>query len=373
MKRLIALMTLACALLPGRPSAASAETGATLHLSLNQTYLEAVADAAPLPLNDPKALFALVLQSLPDQVKVYPTENYFYFSFMHDGSRYAGNIRLDASDRDRGKVHFAYFIDLAEWKDQDAVQHVLLGLDHGVRVTRLAALRYEVAIAGKRVEFELNDLSGVKPPDGLLASDERYIGPVFDESGIRFFLVYNGKLKLFHYLLDETIRVGDRFFSATATDRIMIGKRTGFAFYRDHHRERKILIGVFEGNSRVNNLFDGPFDQMPDNFIEGESLRSAILDVQPSLAGKIDRFGGSPDGQDRYLIAPYLHYRYEDDLMVFHTCATSKSLPRNMYYACFVFDADDGSDAIKPPPDKKPPQALRKNLKIARAAARTRH
>jgi hypothetical protein len=144
---------------------------------------------------------------------------------MHDGSRYAGNIRLDASDRDRGKVHFAYFVDLAEWKDQDPVQHALLGLEHGVRVTKLAPLLYRVTQAGKSVEFELNDLSGVKPPDGLLSEDERYIGPVFDESGIRFFLVYNGKLKLFHYLLDETIRVGDQFFPANATDRIVIGKR----------------------------------------------------------------------------------------------------------------------------------------------------
>src|SRR5262249_24411332 len=147
--------------------------------------------------------------------------------------------------------------------------------------------------------FELNDLSGVKPPDGFLTPDERYIGPVFDESGIRFFLVYNGKLKLFHYLLDETVRVGDHFFQANAPDKIVIGKRTGFAFYRDRHRDRKILIGVFEGNSRVNNYFDGPFDQLPDNFIEGEALRSAILEVEPGLAGRIDRFGGLPNGQDR--------------------------------------------------------------------------
>jgi hypothetical protein len=32
------------------------------------------------------------------------------------------------------------------------------------------------------------------------------------------------------------------------------------------------MIGAFEGNMRANNYFDGPFDQLPDNFIEGETL-----------------------------------------------------------------------------------------------------
>ena len=32
---------------------------------------------------------------------------------------------------------------------------------------------------------------------------------------------------------------------------------------------------------RANNYFDGPFDQLPDNFIAGEALRDAILSVRP--------------------------------------------------------------------------------------------
>jgi len=368
MLRLVPCLTLASALLLGGLSVAPAQSNPALRLSLNQSYLEDVANAAPLPLDDPKAMFGHVLGSLPERVKVYPTENYFYFNFMHDGSRYAGNIRLDASDRDRGKVHFAYFVDLAEWKDQDPVQHILLGPEHGVRVTKLAPLLYRVAFAGKSVDFELNDLSGVKPPDGFLTADERYIGPVFDESGIRFFLVYNGKLKLFHYVLDETVRVADHFFPANATDRILVGKRTGFAFYRDRHGDRKILVGVFEGNSRVNNQFDGPFDQLPDNFIEGESLRSAILEVEPALAGRIDRFGGSPDGQDRFLISPYLHYRHEEDLMISHAGAESKTLPRHMYYACFVFEPGEDPEATKPTARSKPARSAKKSAKPVRTA-----
>ena len=54
------------------------------------------------------AVFGFVMSKLPERVTVYPTENYYYFGFMHDGIRYAGNIRLDASNRDEGKVIFAY-------------------------------------------------------------------------------------------------------------------------------------------------------------------------------------------------------------------------------------------------------------------------
>src|SRR5207253_6833773 len=109
------------------------------------------------------------------------------------------------------------------------------------------------------------------------------------------------RLKLFHYILDETVEMADQFARAAATDRILIGKRTGFAYYREHRLDRKILIGVFDGNSQVNNYFDGPFDQLPDNFIEGEALREAILAAEPKLAGEIARYGIWPGGQCRYL------------------------------------------------------------------------
>ena len=40
---------------------------------------------------------------------------------------------------------------------------------------------------------------------------------------------------------------------------------------------------VFYTNSEVNNYFDGPFDQLPDNFMEGEAFREMLLKVEPSL------------------------------------------------------------------------------------------
>ena len=108
------------------------------------------------------------------------------------------------------------------------------------------------------------------------------------------------------------------------SDRILVGKRTGFAFYRDHRLDRKILIGVFEQNVAAEQLFRRPFDQLPDNFIEGETLREAIIDSDPAVKGKIDRLGYFPKDDTRYAISPYMQYRSESDLLQVHRCATDR-------------------------------------------------
>jgi hypothetical protein len=326
----------------------------TPRLVTHESFVEDVIGTTKLPLSDPVAMFAYVLDVLPERVKVYPTENYYYFRFTYNKVPYAGNIRLDAMDRDLGKVHFAFYEDMAEWKDEPAVTYVVLDMAQGVAVEKLDRLVYRISYRDKTVVFALNDLSGVIPPSGVIGPDERYVGPIFDDSAIRFYLIYNSKLKIFHYILDESIEVADQFTPAMATDRILIGRRTGFAFYRDHRLDRKILIGVFEGNAQVNNYYDGPFDQLPDNFIEGDTLRDIILEVDPKLKGKIDRLGGSPSGADRFLISPYMFYRQEDELLAFDRCATSSKIGADLYYACFVVDPGSDSGVLQAE-RRKPP------------------
>ena len=322
-------------------------------LQTNQEYIEELYRNAKAPVGDKKEMLAFVLKTLPDRVKVYPTENYFYFGFYSGGVRYAGNIRLDASDRDKGKLHFAYFIDNVEWKPEQAVTYATMDMADGVRVEKVERFLYRVTLGERSVLFELNDLSSVRPPENALDPDERFIGPVFDESGIRFFLVYNSKLHLFHYILDETVPVPDDLHRIKSTDRILLGTRTGFAYYRDLKRERKILIGVYEGNSLANNYFDGPFDQLPDNFIEGDDLLKAILEVAPNLKGTIDRFGGSFDGSERFLIAPYMGYRLEEDLFSVHRCASGAQGKGPRYYECFLVDAEPQPPAGNPRAEPK--------------------
>ena len=62
------------------------------------------------------------------------------------------------------------------------------------------------------------------------------------------------------------------------------------------------------------------------------------------MAGRIDRLGNSPGGADRYMIAPYRHYRTLEDLIIFDECATSNEVPPDLYYGCFVFIEQDYED-----------------------------
>jgi hypothetical protein len=340
---IIALIGAACATLaitlPARASdrgAIAASTSSPALLTNEHGIVEARRSPDGLAVSNPRAVFDFVLGRLPARVKVYPTENYYYFSFLHGGVSYAGNIRLDAGDRDLGKVHFGYARARTPWTGRGAATHLLLTASDGVMVEKLDRLVYRVSNGAASVVFELNDLSGVKPPRAAVLPGEQYLGPVFDESGIRFFLMFNARAKVFHYVLDEAGPLGDRLAPTGISDRIHVGMRTGFAFYDDHRTRRKILVGVYAENERLNNYYDGPFDQLPDNFIEGEELRRAILAVEPGLAGRIGRLGHFRGGAARYAIAPYVRYRALADLAVVERCATAKATRAVAYAACFA-------------------------------------
>lgn len=322
----------------------SVRAGGGMALHTNEQMLAEVRAPASLPIDNPRAMLGLVLIGLADHVMVYPTENYYYFSFFHAGLRYSGNIRLDVRDRDAGFVHFAYFEDHVAWREPAPTRYIRLGPDDGVVVARSAPLTYRVTVDGRTVAFKLNDLSYVKPAAGQLAETETYIGPIFDESGVRFLLAYDRMFKAFRYLLDESDGVPDTLAPSTRTPHIQIGSRTGFAFYVDHHRPRKVLIGVHDHNASNNTFYDGPFDQLPDNFVTGEALREAMIETVPSAAGRIGRLGHYGDTNDRFLIAPYASYRTVDDLMKYHHCATSREVPTEAYLGCFDLDKDDAPD-----------------------------
>ena len=93
------------ALLAGSIATALAQD--RIHLHTNEAEIGEVLRDGGVTIDDPLAVFAAVLKNLPERVKVYPTENSFYFRFTQNGAVYSGNIRLGATDRDRGKVSFA--------------------------------------------------------------------------------------------------------------------------------------------------------------------------------------------------------------------------------------------------------------------------
>jgi hypothetical protein len=302
----------------GGPQAAAAAEDVLPTLHTNEQDIEELSRRPALDIGNVGEVFRFVLGALPARVTVYPTENYYYFHFYHDGIKYAGNLRLAPDSRDRGEVSFIYFKAATAWQQDEADHYAVLGEKDGVKVEKVADLAYRVSTGDTAVTFELNDLSAVRPPEGAVEAGERFIGPVFDESGIRFFLLFDDRIKQFHYVLDETVSVNDELMRPEGLRHIVLGRRTGFAFTGDGGR--KILIGVFGPNTDENNDLDGPFDQLPDNFIQGDALRDALVAANPAIAGTIDRYGNHRDQDTREPIAPYLEYYVPEDLEAADKC-----------------------------------------------------
>jgi hypothetical protein len=325
---------------------AAAQDELPFKLRTHESLIQDLKRRSSLDISDLMAVFEAVFRQLPGEATIYPTENYYYFSFIHNGQPYAGNLRLDESDRDKGILHFAYFPEYTEWFRGDDPEYKALKAEDGVRIEKEGDLEYRVTFKDKSVLFRMVDLRGVKPPAELLHANEEYLGPVFDDAGIQFYLVFNRDLKVFHYILNDRDGAGDTLVPSEVARRIEIGRRSGFAFYRDHYLDRRILIGVHQHNSNVNNYNDGPFDQLPDNFIAGDKLKDAILAAAPYMEGRIDRLGNSANGEERFFIGPYITWETQTDLSPFNDCADSKDTPREVYYACFSMDpGSDFSDA----------------------------
>ena len=218
--------------------------------------------------------------------------------------------------------------------EQALSEHRAYSAENGVAVEKKGELTYAITHKGKTVTFQLNDLRDVRPTEAQTGADEVYVGPVFDESGVQMFLMWNPALKMFLYVLDESV-ASEPLANSSVSTQVHIGRRTSFAYYADRYRDRLILVGVRAAETQLNTFFDGPFDQLPDNFIEGETLREALVALSPEVEGQIDRLGNSPDLVGRMLVDPYILYEEETDLTVFDECAAA-AVDEETYYPCFA-------------------------------------
>ena len=227
-------------------------------LATNQAWIENLQAGSKLKVENVEDALGIVFSRLPDEVFVYPTENYYYFTFPADGVIYAGNMRLAAQDRDKGIIHFAAFQQANQSSQAGEMLYKALSADDGVKVEKLGPFSYRVTYREKPVVFKLNDVSAIRPPSHIIAVGEKYLGLVADESGLRFFLFYNQTHKIFSYVLDEATDVLDQFNLTKQNGRILVGQRTGFVVYDHHYLDRRVLIGVHGANTVVNNYYDGP-------------------------------------------------------------------------------------------------------------------
>ena len=326
------------------PAAAQPKPGEPGYgVQFNQQMIDRLKDAPNFNIDDPMAAFAHVFAALPEEVFVYPTENYYYFTFEWSGIDFAGNMRLDASDRDDGVLHFAYFNKSTPWNVEILSNYRPLTEKEGVKVEKLGDLEYAVTYEDKTVRFHLNDLRDVEAPEGVVAEGDTLLGATYDESGIPFFLVFNEPRKEFLFILNENDPLNDVLLPYNDDHpALTIGTRTGFAFYEDRFAPapRKILVGVYAGNVDGNNYFDGPFDQLPDNFIPGEELRDAITTKYPELKGEIGRLGAFRSQEGRFLINPYVNYQYTGELERFLRCG-DVALDEAKFYECLAPGEDE--------------------------------
>lgn len=288
-------------------------------VSTNQQYIDQVRSQG-FDLDDVKGTFDKIFKTLPEEVFVYPTENYYYFKFFTAGREIWGNIRLDSLDRQEGLLSFAYFevhgqtdpyfFFSRSWYKQ-------LSKQDGVEVRQISPLAYSVSSGSKTVKFQLNDLKQEVPANLHLRSSEAFISRNCDESGFQFILVFDRERKAFRYLLDESVPLPD-ILHPFGKD-IYVGMRSGFAFYQEPDLSRKLLFAVSASNSEVNNYYDGPFDQLGDNFVNPQEFERYLVEAYPFYSGKVKGRGDFVDEKGartgtRVLISAYFTYNHMREL-----------------------------------------------------------
>jgi len=301
-------------------------------LHLHEDLVAAWQSTGP-DLQDGRAVFDHVFRLLPAEVMVYPTENYFYWRFITNGMEIRGNIRPASGLREKGLISFAY-AEWLEYPDNTLTKTQLstarrFGAENGVLVTCPDAFTCDVAAGGKTVRFRFQQIPQLPPADGILSAGERFVSRTFDESGLPFFLCYDTTARCFFWILNEA-QPASEIFTPLAPD-IFLGRRTGFVFWSDSgHRQRKILTAVRESSIQRNDYFDGPFDQLADNYAAQVPLRKYVEEAFPALKNQIDLYGyftSGPDAGNRVALTSYLAYATTPDALAFTQKAITASSP----------------------------------------------
>lgn len=311
------------------PLSAQDAKSSTAELHTNEDFINGLRHNVAL--TEVIDVFRLVFSKLQDEIVIYPTENYYYFRLTVNGKRIDGNLSLFADTRDRGILGFGYeeFSTLSAEAcpgcsrvDVDAeIDRVLawadLSVKDGVELKKIHPFLYTITFEGKTVTARLYDV-GINPPQKAKLLDcEVYVGPSFDESGLQFHLIFNQAGRNLYWILNEDGQVPERFASFFGGV-LLVGKRTEFAFYNDVANNRKLLVGVKAENVSTNNWYDGPFDQLPDNYVyTGQiNLGKYIELCFPDTRGKINKYGHYlEESESRVALSSYLLYWDRTELL----------------------------------------------------------
>ncbi|MBI2855964.1 MAG: hypothetical protein HYX93_03860 [Chloroflexi bacterium] len=302
------------------PAATGTGLGASSYLLFNQRLIEGVTTRG-LDLDDVDEVFGHIFSRLPDEVTVYPSENYYYFIMYVDGQQYWGNMRLPAGRRERGVLSFAYFefVEFPSVPGTGKSQAKFYTQADGLVIEELDRFTWLVRYNGKDVVFNLHQISQEPPSQDLLVGDnEVFVERTLDESGYSFYLLFNEERDYFLWVLNEEEGVPDVF--DPIQDDIVVGKRSGFAFWVDSaHGNRKVLATIRRISVTRNDYYDGPFDQLADNYADEVGVSDYMIKASPGLEGRIDKFGYYTDSERpvRVALSNYGTYFTQNDIIQF--------------------------------------------------------
>ena len=267
-------------------------------------------------LDDVGGYFWHVFSRLPAEVTVYPSENYYYFIHYLAGRQIWGNIRLPAGRRERGEVAFAY-AEYSEFPNDPGISRSAYFTERdGLSVKGKDPFTWVVSYKKKDVTFHLHQLSTEPPKSFALRTNEVFIERTFDESGIQFFLLFNTTSNYFFWVLNEEEHVPDEFTRLEAD--ILVGRRTGFAFWIDPEKKpRKVLASVRKISVTRNDYYDGPFDQLADNYVDQNKISEWMERADRSVKGRIDKYGYYKDSErpSRVALTCYGTYYTHSDVV----------------------------------------------------------
>lgn len=321
-----------------RPKAIKSPAGTADYPGTYSVKLDIAVDSDVMA---PQKVLEQVFAALDDHIEIWPTENYYYIRFSTNDGDFWGNLRLDPADRDEGRLHFAYyeFNPDPQHPDDFFSRYLHLGPLDGVQVTREDDFNYRVSRGNKKIAVTLRHTDQTPPPPEMLGPDDVWIQNTRDESGLQFRLVFNRSNRNFIWLLRDPRSIESSAQELSAE--LVLDTRSGFAFYRDaRHANRRILVGVNRQNIKQNNYFDGPFDQLADNYITVDSPLSAFMqDAYPYSRGMIDGHGKFKHmSGSRIAITPYMAYRDTEDLMQTIAWCEESALDEALY-GCLAYDA----------------------------------
>jgi len=181
-----------------------------------------------------------------------------------------------------------------------------------------------------------------------LREGEVFVSRIFDESGWQLVQLFDANDPAFRFVLDESVSMPDVLMPVD--EQLLVGWRSGFAFYDDVEMNRKVLVGVDYKNITVNNYYDGPFDQLADNFVKDDTFRKYAERVFPSIEGKINNRGVFLDEEgnaksSRLSLQP--HVKYYSVMQLKNLVNGCRDLSEAVTIACLTKDdkqRDNGTE-----------------------------